>query len=69
MNTKGNISTIDPVKDQRWDKFVKNHPFGRICHLSGWKKVLEASFKHMKGHFFGRLDESGQNIQAALPNL
>ena len=60
------IKLIDPITDPRWDKFVENHPFGWICHLSGWKQVLEKSFKHMKGYYFALLDNSG-NIQAALP--
>ncbi|MBW2106816.1 MAG: peptidoglycan bridge formation glycyltransferase FemA/FemB family protein [Deltaproteobacteria bacterium] len=60
------IKLIDPITDPRWDKFVENHPFGWICHLSGWKQVLEKSFKHMKGYYFALLDNSG-NIQAELP--
>lgn len=58
-----------PVDDaiSRWDRFVEEHPFGWFHHLSGWKKVLENSFKHMKGHYFVRMDESGNNIRAALP--
>ena len=38
MNT---LQSIDPLKDSRWDGFVAGHPFGWVCHLSGWKKVLE----------------------------
>ncbi|MGB9706868.1 MAG: lipid II:glycine glycyltransferase FemX, partial [Microgenomates group bacterium] len=37
-------------KDKRWDRFVENHPFGWVCHLSGWKKVLESSFPNIKGY-------------------
>ena len=32
---------IDPASDSRWDEFVAAHPYGWICHLAGWKKVLE----------------------------
>lgn len=63
----GSIKIIDPLEDSRWDRFVKNHPFGWICHLSGWKTVLEKSFKHMRGYYFVRLDDSGTRIKAALP--
>jgi len=43
------------------------HPFGWICHLSGWKQVLEKSFKHMKGYYFALMDDAGEKIQAGLP--
>ena len=60
------IQLIDPIADPRWDRFVENHPFGWVCHLSGWKQVLEQSFKHMKGHYFVIVDEK-DNIKAGLP--
>jgi len=62
-----NISIIDPLQDSRWNKFVTNHPFGWITHLSGWKSVLENSFKHIKGYYLTLCDESNDKIQAALP--
>jgi len=62
-----NIQLIDPVEDPRWDQFVMDHPFGWICHLSGWKQVLENSFKHMKGYYFALMDDTGKKIQAGLP--
>lgn len=58
---------IDPVKEPRWDKFVESHPFGLICHLSGWKQVLEESFPHMKGHYLAILNHDNNSIRAALP--
>jgi CelD/BcsL family acetyltransferase involved in cellulose biosynthesis len=61
------IELLDPTRDERWDDFVVSHPFGWLCHLSGWKRVLEDSFRHMKGHYFAILDDSGESIQAALP--
>ena len=61
------VTLIDPSEDPRWDVFVENHPFGWICHLSKWKRVLEKSFKHMNGYYFVRMDNSGENIEAALP--
>ena len=60
------IKLIDPITDPRWDKFVENHPFGWIYHLSGWKKVLEQSFNHMKGYYFALIDEN-DGIKAGLP--
>lgn len=59
------ITTIDPLHDERWDEFVENHPFGWLCHLSGWKKALEKSFKHIHGHYIVLLRDGA--IQAGLP--
>ena len=62
-----NLVEIDPVKDPRWDEFVESHPFGRIAHLSGWKKVLEGTFGHIKGHHLALLDDKKEKIRAGLP--
>lgn len=50
-----------------WDSFVESHPFGWISHLSAWKEVLEASFKHVKGHFLAMRDPGSSRILAGLP--
>ena len=63
----GHIILIDPAEDSRWDTFVEHHPFGWICHLSGWKQVLENTFKHIKGYYLTLLDDTNNTIQAALP--
>jgi len=61
------VELIDPLQDQRWDDFVAHHPFGWLTHLSGWKKVLEESFHHMKGCYLALSDGTGETIRAALP--
>jgi CelD/BcsL family acetyltransferase involved in cellulose biosynthesis len=58
---------IDPANDSRWDAFVEAHPLGWLCHLSGWKKVLESAFSHMKGYYIVLWAPSGERIQAGLP--
>lgn len=63
----GSVVRIDPLKDPRWDRFVENHPFGWICHSSGWKRVLEQTFKHIKGHHLALVDSRNGNIKAGLP--
>src|SRR3989339_892294 len=64
-NMNDPITTIDPLHDERWDEFVENHPFGWLCHLSGWKKVLDKSFRHMQGHYIVLMQDG--EIQAGLP--
>jgi serine/alanine adding enzyme len=61
------VIIIDPIKDKRWDAFVESHPYGWICHLSGWKKALEKSFPHMKGNYLVVINNTSDTIQAALP--
>ncbi len=59
------VNIIDPLSDERWDRFVENHPLGWICHLSGWKRVLEESFPQMKGYYL--VLEQNHAIRAGLP--
>ena len=57
---------IDPVNDERWDRFVTGHPFGWIPHLSCWQRILEQSFPYMKGYYPALIQRDGE-IRAALP--
>lgn len=59
------VTVIDPMQDGRWDRFVESHAFGWLCHLSGWKRVLETSFPHLHGHYFALVQDG--EIRAALP--
>ncbi len=61
------VEFINPLEDVRWDRFVENHPWGWVCHLSEWKQVLEKSFRHMKGYYPIVLDEETQQIKAGMP--
>ncbi len=56
-----------PDEMRQWDDFVQIHPFGSIYHLSAWKRVLEESFRHIKGHILVRWDSSQQRIISGLP--
>lgn len=61
----GCVEFLDPAADPRWDSFVEKHEFGWLCHLSGWKKVLESTFRHMRGFYPAIVN--GREIKAALP--
>jgi len=61
------VQIIDPTKDSKWDRFVEGHPFGWICHLSSWKRLLESCFSHIKGYFIALTDDNSGDIQAGLP--
>lgn len=66
-NIKDDIVEIDPLTDERWNSFVERHPFGWLHHHSGWKKVLEESFKHIKGHYMVLFEPNRKSIKAAVP--
>ena len=61
------IIQIDPLKDNQWDEFVTSHPNGWLCHLSGWKRLIEASFSHIHGYYLVKYDPILQKICAGLP--
>ncbi len=61
------LTIIDPIQDARWDQFVTGHPYGWIVHTSGWKKVLEITFPHMRGHYFALINKETDTIKAGLP--
>jgi hypothetical protein len=62
----GGVCIIDPLRNHRWDRFVHQHPYGWITHLSAWKRVLDKNFPHMQGYYLTLRDPAG-GIRAALP--
>lgn len=40
------VRELLPGEDAKWDAFVKDHPSGTFFHLSGWRKVVEDTFRH-----------------------
>lgn len=34
------VSTVDPLADAHWDRFVGQHPDATVFHLSAWERVL-----------------------------
>jgi Acetyltransferase (GNAT) domain len=61
------VNFLSPNHFRKWDLLVENHPLGTIYHLSGWKKVLEESFRHIKGQIIAIWDEHNQEIVGGLP--
>ena len=66
-NLRRKIISLSPDHFSKWDLFVENHPRGTIYHLSGWKKVLEESFRHIKGEIIALWDQRTKEIVAGLP--
>ena len=61
------LAIVDPIEDPAWDAFVAGHPWGQVYHLSGWKRALEASFRHMKGYYLVLREGAGGKILAGIP--
>ncbi len=59
------VKIINPIKDARWDEFVKNHPEGTVFHLSNWAEVIYNTYQ-FKPYYFVIEDESGK-INAGWP--
>ena len=51
---------------KEWDAFVRRHPLGWMCALSGWQRVIEHAFPHIRGHVLTLRDADGA-IRAGLP--
>lgn len=47
-----------------WDTFVREHPLGSPCHLTAWKRGVEASFGHRPHYLMAQ--EAGR-LQGVLP--
>lgn len=50
--------------DAAWDAYVHAHPQGTFFHLSGWRRVIERSFRH-RPHYL--LAERGGSVAGVLP--
>jgi serine/alanine adding enzyme len=40
------IKELESTDHRLWDSYVKNHPDGTLYHMSGWKNVIERSYRH-----------------------
>jgi len=61
------VIEIDPLIDPRWDSFVEGHEWAWVSHLSVWKRILESTFSHLRGHYLAMVDDKTDEIQSAMP--
>ncbi len=40
------VSELEAGEQDQWDRFVTASPSGTLCHLAGWKTVVEKSLGH-----------------------
>lgn len=58
------LHLLQPHETARWDAFVRACPEATFFHLSGWQKVIEASFGIKTWFYY--VEQDGQ-IQGVLP--
>jgi serine/alanine adding enzyme len=62
------IREIEAEEDfRKWDAYVVKHAGAMLYHLSGWKKVIEKTYRH-KGHYFIALENRKDGAQRVLTN-
>ncbi len=44
------LISIDPSRDERWDRLVLSHPLATIYHTSSWQKVIGKSLGFRQAH-------------------
>ena len=44
LKTFAGVQEIDPVRDRRWDEFVKTHPRASVFHSPNWLRALQAAY-------------------------
>ena len=50
--------------DAAWDEYVQAAPQGTVCHLAGWRKVIEGAYRHRT---FFLSAGTGREIRGLLP--
>jgi FemAB-related protein (PEP-CTERM system-associated) len=58
------VSELRPADHAEWDAFVRSHPDGTFCHLSGWRDAVAEGLGHSPRFLLAR--RSGR-LEAVLP--
>jgi FemAB-related protein (PEP-CTERM system-associated) len=58
------VRELLPGEDARWDAFVQHHRHGSFFHLSGWRKVVEDTFRHVPHYLVAA---RGRQWEGVLP--
>lgn len=57
------LCSVDRERE-RWDAYVEKHPLGNYCLLSGWKAVIERTYRH-QGLYLWALEDG--DVRGVLP--
>jgi FemAB-related protein (PEP-CTERM system-associated) len=58
------VRELAPDDEERWDAFVEAMPDGTFFHLAGWRRVIEAAFRHRTYYMLAECDGA---ITGVLP--
>ncbi len=58
------VRMLKSSDEERWDSFVEATPSGTFFHLSGWRQVIEAAFRHRTYYLMAERDEA---VTGVLP--
>lgn len=63
--TELRVNELLPGEDARWDAYVQKHPQGTFFHQTGWRKVVEDTFRH---GVYSLVAEEGRRVVGVLPD-
>lgn len=50
------VKALETSGEERWDRFVLEHPRASFFHLTGWKRIIEKTFGHKARYFYCERD-------------
>lgn len=63
------VKTIEPDDAPAWDEYVYNHPRATLCHLAGWKNVINKTYGHKTYYLMAIREPEGSQLTAHNPHL
>ncbi len=57
--------SLDPLKDPRWDRFVRSHDRASAYHLSDWAAILASAYRFRVRYL--ALEDAHQRLRAVMP--
>ena len=64
-DTSARIISIDPLTDQRWERFVSTHPDALVFHHPAWLRALEEAFDYQPVHL--ACEDADGELRGVLP--
>lgn len=64
-----NIRFLENSEETAWDEYVNGHPDATLCHLSGWRRVIESTYGHKSYYLLADSGAAGNGygISGILP--
>ena len=59
------VTMVDPMEDDRWDRFVMSHADGTIYHHSVWRELIQQTYGYVP--YFLAIENTQKDILGILP--